>query len=115
MTDHKQQAQETQKELKGGIIKNGDVVKLTNEKYRVAADITVAKGAVLVLNNAELYFAENAGIIVMGTLRAANSVFGAIDPEKGWKVRHLVKEKTIEQTLQVLFRKRRTARSWFPT
>ncbi len=85
MIDHKQQAKESQKELTGRVIKNGDVVKLTNEKYRVTGDITVATGAVLVLNNAELYFAENAGIIVMGVIRAVNSVFSAIDPEKGWR------------------------------
>lgn len=85
MTAQKEQANETQNELAGRIIKNGDVVKLAKDKYRVTGDIIVAKGAVLTLDNVELYFAENAGIIAMGVLRAANSSFSAIDPDKGWR------------------------------
>ena len=35
--------------------------------------------------NAKLYFDENAGILSLGTLRAKNTVFSAIDFSKKWR------------------------------
>lgn len=85
MTEHKQQASETQKELQGSVIGSGDVLKLTNEKCRVNGNIIVEKGGAIILENTELYFAEDTGIVSMGVVRAVNSVFSAMDPEKGWR------------------------------
>jgi len=74
----------TENEISGRIIKKGDLLKLTNDKYLVLGDIIIASGAMLSLDNVELYFAENAGIIVLGTIRAKRSTFSAIDPAKRW-------------------------------
>lgn len=74
----------TENEITGRVIKKGDLLKLSNDKYRVLGDIIISRGAMISLDNVELYFAENAGIIVLGTIRARKSTFSAIDPAKKW-------------------------------
>ena len=85
VTDIKESASIAEKELKGGIVKAGEVVKLVNNKYRVLNDIIVVKGAVLVIENSELFFEENAGILALGAVRAKNTTFTSIDPARGWR------------------------------
>jgi len=52
---------------------------LQSDSYKVFHDIKVEKGALLIIENAKLYFDEDAGIVSLGTLRAKNSLFSAID------------------------------------
>ena len=84
ISSEQKQVSTTSNEINGRIIKKGDLLKLSNDKYRVLGDIIIASGALLSLDNVELYFAENAGIIVLGTIRAKRSTFSAIDPAKRW-------------------------------
>ncbi len=81
----KEEASGAVKEVQGRIIKKGDIIRLSNEKIRILGDLIVVRGAVLMLDNVEFYFAENAGIIVMGVIRAKKSTFTAIDQTKGWR------------------------------
>lgn len=73
------------KEIRGLVIKSGDFYKLKDENYKIYGDIKVERGAVLTIENAGLYFDNNSGIVSLGTLRAKNTVFNAIDFSKGWK------------------------------
>jgi len=67
------------------VVKGGDVRKLHDDNYRVCTDIVVEPDGLLSIENAKLYFEENAGIVVLGTLRAANATFGAAEIGKRWR------------------------------
>jgi class 3 adenylate cyclase len=67
------------------VIRRGDTQRLTGESYRVAGDILVEEGGLLVIENARLFFAESAGIVCAGALRAKASTFSAVDTAKGWR------------------------------
>lgn len=84
ISSEQERVNSTENEITGRVIKRGDLLKLSNDKYRVLGDIIIASGAMLSLDNVELYFAENAGIIVLGTMRAKKSTFSAIEPAKKW-------------------------------
>jgi serine/threonine protein kinase len=85
ISDEKDAINKVSKEIRGLIVRSGDLYKLQNESYKVYQDIRVEKGALLMIENSKLYFDENAGIVSLGTLRAKDSVFSAIDFSKKWK------------------------------
>lgn len=73
------------REVNSLVIRKGDTYKISGEGCKVQDDIVVEQGALLVVENAQLFFAENAGIVSMGTFRAKNSLFSAMNPVKGWR------------------------------
>jgi len=73
------------REIRSLVVREGDAHKLLGEGFRVLDDIVVEPGGLLVVENAQLFFAENAGIISSGTFRAKGSLFTAIDPVSGWR------------------------------
>jgi class 3 adenylate cyclase len=73
------------REVRALVVREGDAHKLLGEAYRVLDDIVVEPGGLLVVENAQLFFAENAGIVSSGTFRAKGSLFTAIDPVSGWR------------------------------
>ncbi len=81
----KENIQHVTNEIRDLVIRSGDMFKLQNESYKVYNDIRGEGGAMFIIENAKLYFDENAGILSSGTLRARNSVFSALDPAKKWK------------------------------
>ncbi len=85
ISDEKDAVSKVSKEIRGLIVRSGDLYKVQNESCKVFNDIKIEKGALLMIENSKLYFDENAGIISLGTLRAKNSVFSAIDFSKKWK------------------------------
>jgi serine/threonine protein kinase len=72
------------REIRGLVVRRDDVQKIT-EDSRVFDDIVVEPDAILVIENARLFFAEQAGILSQGTIRAKNSTFTALDPVRRWK------------------------------
>lgn len=72
-------------EVRSLVVRKGDTFKMSGEGYKVLDDIVVEQGALLVIENAQLFFAENAGIVSTGTFRAKNTLFSAMDPIKGWR------------------------------
>ena len=73
------------REIKDLVIKAGDIFKLQNEHCKVYNDIKVEGGAMLIIENAKLYFLEDAGILSSGTLRVKNSFFSSFEPSGKWK------------------------------
>ena len=73
------------REVRSLVVREGDAHKLLGEGFRVMDDIVVEPGGLLVVENAQLFFAENAGIVSSGTFRAKGSLFTAIDPVPGWR------------------------------
>jgi hypothetical protein len=73
------------REIRSLVVRRGDTHKLFGEGYKVLDDIVVEPGGLLVVENAQLFFAENAGVISLGTFRAKGSQFTAIDPVSGWR------------------------------
>jgi class 3 adenylate cyclase len=73
------------RELRSLVVREGDAHKLLGEGFRVLDDIVVEPGGLLVVENAQLFFAEDAGILSSGTFRAKSSLFTAIDPVSGWR------------------------------
>ncbi|TRZ98693.1 MAG: hypothetical protein D4R80_04400 [Deltaproteobacteria bacterium] len=73
------------REIRSLVVREGDAHKLLGEGFRVLDDIVVEPGGLLVVENAQLFFAENAGIVSSGTFRAKSSLFTAIDPVSGWR------------------------------
>lgn len=72
------------REVRSLVIRQGDTHRLFGEGYKVYDDIVVEEGALLVVENAQLFFAGNAGIVSSGTFRAKNSLFSAMDSAEGW-------------------------------
>jgi len=70
--EQKESIQHVEKEIRGLVIRSGDMYKLQNESYKVYHDIRVEGGAMFIIENTKLYFDENAGILSSGTLRAKN-------------------------------------------
>jgi serine/threonine protein kinase len=85
ISDEKDAITKVTKEINGLIVRSGDLYKLQNDSFKVFHDIKVEKGALLVIENAKLYFDQDAGIVSLGTLRAKNSLFSAIDFSRKWK------------------------------
>jgi len=83
--DEKELIEKVTKEIRDLVVRSGDMYKLQNDNYKVYGDIRVESEAILLIENAKLYFDENGGIISTGTLRAKNAVFSAIDPMKKWR------------------------------
>ena len=83
--EKKESIEHVDKEIRGLVIRSGDMYKLQNESYKVYHDIRVEGGAMFIIENTKLYFDENAGILSSGTLRARNSIFSALNPAKKWK------------------------------
>ena len=73
------------REIRSLVVRGGDTHRLFGEGYRVLDDIVVEPGGLLVVENAQLFFAENAGIVSSGTFRAKGSLFSAIDLASGWR------------------------------
>ncbi len=73
------------REVRGLVVRKGDTFKMSGEGFKVHDDIVVEQGALLVVENAQLFFAENAGIVSTGTFRAKNALFSAMNPVKGWR------------------------------
>jgi hypothetical protein len=84
ISDEKELISTIDKEIKGRIIRKGEVVKVNNNNFKIVGKILVEKGAVLSITNSKLFFGADAGIIVQGALRAKDSLFSAIDAAKGW-------------------------------
>ena len=73
-------------EIKSLIVRRGDTFRMSGEGYKVHDDIIVEQGALLVIEDAQVFFAENAGIVSTGTFRAKNTLFSAMDPvTNGWR------------------------------
>ncbi len=72
-------------EIKSLIVRKGDTFKISGEGYKVHDDIIVEQGGLLVIEDAQVFFAENAGIVSTGTFRAKNTLFSAMNPVKGWR------------------------------
>ena len=85
LSDEKDEIQKIDNEIRDLVIREGDIYKLQNQSCKIYNDIKLENGAILLIENAKLYFDENAGIISTGTLRAKNSLFSAIDPIKKWR------------------------------
>lgn len=85
ISDEKEAVSKIEREIKECFIRKGESLKISNESCRVTGNIIVDANAVITLMNAKLYFAENAGIIVMGSIRARDTLFSAIDAGKRWK------------------------------
>ena len=82
--EEREACEKASREIRGLRVLKNDVYKIT-EDSRVLDDIVVAADAILVIENARLFFAEDAGIVSLGTLRAKNSTFTAADPVRRWK------------------------------
>jgi hypothetical protein len=82
--DEKEHVSKIENEIAGRVIRKGEAFKLSNDSYRVMGNIVVHSNAILNIVGAKLYFAENAGIIVLGAIRTKDSVFSAIDTAKKW-------------------------------
>jgi hypothetical protein len=72
------------REIGGLRVKRGETFKIPGD-CRVLDDIVVEADAILVVENVKVFFAENAGIVSRGTLRAKNATFTAADPVRRWK------------------------------
>jgi len=72
------------KEIRDLVVRGGDVYKIQGENLKVYGDIMVERKALLIIEHAKLYFAEDSGIVSFGTVRAVSSSFGAIDNAKKW-------------------------------
>jgi class 3 adenylate cyclase len=73
------------REVRSLVVRGGDSHRLFAEGYKVLDDIVVEPGGLLVIENAQLFFAEHAGIVSSGTFRAKSSLFTALDPVSGWR------------------------------
>jgi len=73
------------REIRDLIVRKGDMFRLQNEECAVYSDIRVEAGAMLIIENAKLFFHEDAGIISSGTLRVKNAAFAAIEPARKWR------------------------------
>lgn len=78
------EASKVQNEIPGQVIKTGQTLKLNDDSFRILGNLIVEPGGTLSAINAKLYFEENAGVVVLGTLKAKSSLFTAIDPIKRW-------------------------------
>lgn len=77
-------SREVEKEIKGFVVRKGDSFKINNQACKVMGNIVVESNAVLSISNSRLYFAEHAGIIVLGALRSKDTLLSAIDNSKRW-------------------------------
>ena len=82
--DEKQHISSAERELAGRVIRKGDGLRISGESCVVNGTIVVDKHAVMSLEGAKLFFAENAGLVILGTLKAKNTLFSAADPAKRW-------------------------------
>ncbi len=78
------EAEKIENEISGLVVGPNDLHKIQNQSCRVSGDIRIENGGMLVIENAKLFFEENAGILSSGTLRATNSLFSALDVKKKW-------------------------------
>jgi class 3 adenylate cyclase len=84
ISDEKNHISTIKREIPETHIRKGESLKINNEDCRVTGNIFVELGAVITLMNTKLYFAENTGIIVQGSIRAKDAIFSAIDAGKRW-------------------------------
>lgn len=82
--DEKQHISNARRELQGRVIRKGEGLRVSGESCMVKGTLVVDKQAVMSLDGAKLFFAENAGLVVLGTLKAKNTLFSAADPAKRW-------------------------------
>lgn len=85
VSSEKEEISAIKRQIRDMVVKRGDVQKLHDENYRVCSDILVEPDGLLSVENAKLYFEENAGIVVRGSFRAANATFGAAEIAKRWR------------------------------
>jgi hypothetical protein len=85
ISDEKELIAKVEKKIKGRIIRRGESLKINNDSILILGNLIVETNAVLSLNNSKLFFGENAGIIVMGAIRAKGTLFSAIDPGRKWR------------------------------
>jgi serine/threonine protein kinase len=81
----KEQVDSITQQIKDLVVRRGDIRKLDNDSFRVVNDIVVEPEGLLSVENARLYFEENAGIVVLGSFRASSSTFGAAEVAKRWR------------------------------
>jgi class 3 adenylate cyclase len=84
ISEEKNHISTIEREIKESHIRKGESLKISNEDCRITGNIIVDMGAVITLTNTKLYFAENTGIIVEGSIRAKDVLFSAIDAGKRW-------------------------------
>lgn len=85
VSTEKEEISAIKRQIRDLVVKRGDVQKLHDESYRVCSDILVEPDGLLSIENAKLYFEEHAGIVVLGSFRAANATFGAAEIAKRWR------------------------------
>lgn len=64
---------------------NTDVIQIIDTEYTVYEDLHIGKHQTLILKNATVRFASNAGIFSLGTIDAINCSFIPLDENGGWK------------------------------
>jgi class 3 adenylate cyclase len=85
ISEEKNHISTIEREIKETHIRKGESLKISNEDCRITGNIFVDMGAVVTFMNTKLYFAENTGIVVEGSIRATNALFSAIDAGKRWR------------------------------
>jgi len=85
ISSEKEEISAIKNEIRDLVVRRGDVQKLHDESYRVCSDILVEPEGLLSIQNAKLYFEEQAGIVVLGSFRATNATFGAAEIAKRWR------------------------------
>lgn len=84
ISDERELIATIQNEINGRVIPKGESFKISGENYRVTGNIIVQSNAVLRIENAKLFFKENTGIVVLGSIRAKNVLFSALEFTKRW-------------------------------
>jgi serine/threonine protein kinase len=82
--DNQDAIDKVDKEIRDFVVRGGDVYKIQGESLKVYGDIIVERKALLIIEDATLYFDEDSGIVSFGTIRATGSSFSAIDYAKKW-------------------------------